>query len=78
MFAAIPYNSGTHVKYFATGRAVYDKYYGVLIRISAQHVNAFNLITMDKMIKWLRVNDSEECATSPIIGLLLSIPVEVL
>jgi hypothetical protein len=31
--AAIPYNSGTHVKYFARGKEVYDQYYGYLIRI---------------------------------------------
>ncbi len=39
LVAAIPYNSGTHVKYFARGKEVYDQYYGYLIRISAQHVD---------------------------------------
>ena len=37
--AAIPYNSGTQVKYFARGKEVYHQYYGYLIRISAQHVD---------------------------------------
>jgi hypothetical protein len=60
--AAIPYNSGTHVKYFAGGKEVYDQYYGHLICISAKHVPAFKPVMMAKMLDWLRTNDSEECA----------------
>ena len=62
--AAIPYNSGTHVKYFARpgGKEVYDHYYGYLIRISAQHVPSFKPVIIAKMVDWLRTNDSEECA----------------
>ena len=48
--AAIPCDSGTHVKYFAKGKKVYDEYYGLLIRISAQHVGAFKVIMMEKMV----------------------------
>ncbi len=28
--AAIPYNEGTHLKYFTKGREVYEEYYGIL------------------------------------------------
>ncbi len=59
--AAIPYNSETHVKYFARGKDVYDQYYGYLIRISVQHVPSFKPVMMAKMVNWLRTNDSEEC-----------------
>ncbi len=54
MLAAIPYNSGTHIKYFAKGKEVYGGHYGYLIHISAQHVGAFNIIMMENLEKWHR------------------------
>ena len=59
---AIPFNTGTHVKYFSKSNEVYEQYYGYLIRISAQHVPKFKPVMMAKMVEWLRQNDSEECA----------------
>ncbi len=56
--AAIPCNSGTHVK----ARRFTTNIYGYLIRISAQHVCAFKPVMMAKMVDWLRTNDSEEYA----------------
>ncbi len=30
--AAIPYNTGTHLKYFTKGKEVYDEYYPLVLR----------------------------------------------
>jgi hypothetical protein len=59
---AIPFNTGTHIKYFVKGKEVFDEYYCYLIRISAQHVPEYKPIIIAKMVDWLRVNDSEKCA----------------
>ncbi len=49
-------NSGTHVKYFARGKEVYDQYYGYLICISTQHVPAFKHASKLIMIEVGRPN----------------------
>ena len=32
---AIPFNQGTHLKYFEKGKEVYNEYYGLLLRCSS-------------------------------------------
>jgi hypothetical protein len=60
--SAIPYNEGTHVKYFTKGREVYDEYYGYFIRCSDIFDERHKPIMQAKMIDWLRTADSDQTA----------------
>ena len=61
--SAIPYNEGTHVKYFTKGREVYDEYYGYFIRCSDIFDERHKPIMQAKMIDWLRTADSDQTWT---------------
>ncbi len=54
VFPAIPYNEGTHLKYFTKGRDVYEEYYGYFIRCSDIFDLRHKPIMHAKMIDWLR------------------------
>ncbi len=60
--SAIPYNEGTHVKYFTKGRDVYEEYYGYFIRCSEIFDPKHKSVMHAKMINWLRTADSDETA----------------
>ncbi len=62
ILSAIPYNEGTHVKYFTKGREVYDEYYGYFIRCSDIFYQRHKPIMHARMIDWLRATDSNQTA----------------
>ena len=51
----IPYSQGTHLKYFAKGRDVYDEYYGLLLRCSSKFDPSHKEIMYEKMEEWVRM-----------------------
>ncbi len=55
--SAVPYNEGTHVKYFIKGRDVYEEYYGNFIRCSEIFDPTHKPVMHAKMIDWLRTTD---------------------
>jgi len=60
--AAIPFNQGTHLKYFTKGKEVYDVYYGHMLRCSAIFDPAHKEMMYEKMIHFLRTEDSDRTA----------------
>jgi hypothetical protein len=60
--AAIPYNEGTHLKYFTKGREVYEEYYDYMLRASAIFDPRHKPIMWDKMDTILRLQDSDRTA----------------
>jgi hypothetical protein len=60
--SAIPFNQGSHLKYFTKGKAVYDEYYGLLLRCSSIFNVYHKPIMYQKMIEYLRTNDSDRTA----------------
>ena len=60
--AAIPYNTGSHRKYFTKDKEVYDIYYGYMIRCSSLWDIRHKPIMWAKMVEFLRKADSDRCA----------------
>jgi hypothetical protein len=60
--AAIPYNTGSHLKYFTKGREVYDEYYGYMLRCSSIWDIRHKEIMWEKMVHFLRTADSDRTA----------------
>jgi hypothetical protein len=60
--AAIPYNTGTHLKYFTKGREVYDEYYPLVLRCSSIWDLRHKPFMWEKVVHFLRTRDSDRCA----------------
>jgi hypothetical protein len=59
---AIPYNTGSHLKYFIKGREVYDEYYGYMLRCSSIWDLRHKPIMWAKMVHFPRTADSDRTA----------------
>ena len=59
---AIPYNTGSHLKYFTKGRETYEEYYGYMIRCSSIWDIRHKPIMWAKMVHFLRTADSDRTA----------------